>query len=244
MLLQRRTSSRTKADINRPTTEPVLEKDLDQDSTAQDVNEYSSGDFDPPATQPVFNESERTVLETNVEKGFQTQDGQLDIQDVQQNHLNKPDKPVINTIDNASDGNNFAQESTDESQFAWEQEQGPQTDSTRLSEGPSSSNNDYSAGVDTEGTQQADRYAATSQENDTEGEPDEIPVYTLSFPKSEESFATEESTTSPSFTAPTSSDATPSATYGETLTLPDGESSFSAIDAPSQDDQPTTERSE
>ena len=222
--------------INEPESSLPAES-IDQSAAVKDVNAYSSGDFDTPATQTAFSEPERVILE----KGVRTQNEQPTIHDVQQDKLNQSDHPVMQDSDEASGGGNLPQEATEES--ALKHDQSPQIDTANLSEGPASSNDASSMGLDTEGTQLPDLHGMTSQEISPEDGPDEIPVYTLSMPSSEDSFPTEESTSSPIFTAPTSAVTTSSASYSEPPV--EGESTFTAFDPPSRDDQfqSPTERS-
>ena len=233
---------------------PVIGNSLDQSVKVKDINADSSGDFDTPAENPVFNEPERVISKIILENGFRSHNNQPAIQDVQQNQLNirgvhqdqlnQPDRPVLNEPGKASGEVSLAQKSTEES--ALRQDQGPQINNVRFSERPSS-NDAYSTGVETEGTQLADLHGVASPETSPVDEPDRIPVYTLSSPGNEDSFAAEESTASPALTAPTSSVTTSSALFAEPPTLQaEGESTFTALDTPAtQDDQYTspTERS-
>ena len=233
-----------KSEVNK-SQKPVTEETFDRGATVKDIDAYSSGDFETPATQPLRNEPERSKLGTNLDKGAQTENERLIIQDVhgQQNLLNQPDQPgqpVLNEPEEASGG----QESTEGSVLR--QDQSPQIDNATLSDGPSF-NAAYSPAVDTGGTQLADLHGVTSPETSSEDDTDEVPVYILSTPSNEDSFAVEENTASPVFTAPTSSITTESTAYAEPPTLPEeAESTFSELDTPqSQDDQytPPSERS-
>ena len=233
-----------KSEVNK-SKKPVTAETVDRGATVKDIDAYSSGDLETPATQPVRNEPERTKLGTNIEKGAQTENKRLIIQDVhgQQNLLNQPDQPdqpALNEPEEASGD----QERTEESVLR--QDQSLQIDNATLSEGPSF-NAAYLPTVDTEGTQLADLHGVTSPETSSQEDTDEVPVYILSTPSSEDSFAAEENTASTVFTAPTPSITTESAAYAEPPTLPEeGESTLSELDTPqSQDDQytPPSERS-
>ena len=233
-----------KSEVNK-SKKTVTAETFDRDATEKDIDAYSSGDFETPATQPVRNEPERAMLGTNIEKGAQTENERLVIQDVhgQQNLLNQPDQPgqpLLYEPEEASRG----QERSEENMSS--QDQRPQIDNATLSDGPAF-NAAYSPALDTEGTQIPDLHGVTSPETSSEDNTDEIPVYILSTPSSEDSFAAGDNNASPVFTAPTSSITTESASYAEPPTSPEEvESTLNELDTPqTQDDQytPPTERS-
>lgn len=217
-------------------------KAFSQITTAKDVDVLPSGDFQTPMAQPVLDEVERVKLRTDVEKGIATENEGTAIQDAnyQQNQLNQF-KQLDRTAQTKPDEVAGSQEVAEEN--ALKDNLRPQIYNATFSDGPSF-DTAYSTGVDVEGNQSADLHEVTSPENSSIDDTDEIPVYTLSSPRSEDAV---ENAASLVFTTPTSSITTASATYLEPALPTEGESTFTTLDTPPQDQEerytPPTERS-
>lgn len=215
-------------------------KAFSQITTAKDVDVLPSGDFQTPMAQPVLDEVERVKLRTDVDKGMATENEGTAIQDYQQNQLNQfkqLDRTAQTKPDEVAGSQEVAEENASKDNLR------PQIYNATFSDGPSF-NTAYSTGVDVEGNQSADLHEVTSPENSSIDDTDEIPVYTLSSPRSEDAV---ENAASLVFTTPTSSITTASATYLEPALPTEGESTFTTLDTPPQDQEerytPPTERS-
>lgn len=232
---------------------PVSVESLDQSSTSKDAKPGEN--LDTQATQPVFNEPERSKPATNLEKIFQTQNDrpatQLDATNDHSKQSNQQDHPAFNEIDNGSGASSPGQESIEDNNAT--QDQDSQTEPDEIAEGPktpaildelaepSSPSGGEPQVVNVEGSQLSDLHEDAAQETGPEDAPDEIPVFTLSSPIGDDSFVSDEST----LPTPTSAVTTSSVNfidsgvnmspgYSDSSSLSEGYNTFPAIGESSQ----------
>ncbi|PFX33219.1 knob-associated histidine-rich protein-like [Stylophora pistillata] len=177
-----------------------------KDATIHDSNPRESLD-ESKASQSTFNETGRVISDTKLEKSFHTNSDQpitnLDFNEAQPNEQGQP---TLSGIDNESRTASITQGSPEET--GQTQAMNSQNDQNGVSVGPKTpvavdgpaepplSNIAYPTVVNVDQSQVNDYHEDASQDVSSEDNSDEIPVYTLSSPVSNDSLAEDETTLS------------------------------------------------